>query len=158
MKNIHFFFGHLQLRFTEMGKDNVAGPLIQRCQEFTEKVKSDQRICSGIYWKLANIYWWLVTMTQSTSYLLIKSGGKGITDKRRGGKRYKVWIVRQKWEKRQKSQIPRAQSWKKRDIHGRIKNPKGKQNNPVNMSMVNECISRVKGSIAIFNSPWTKSL
>lgn len=50
------FLCHLQLRFTERGKDNMAGSLIQRCQEFPERIKSDQMICGGIYWKLANIY------------------------------------------------------------------------------------------------------
>lgn len=38
------FLCHLQLRFTEMGKDNMAGSLIQRCQDFPERVKSDQMI------------------------------------------------------------------------------------------------------------------
>lgn len=38
------FLCNLQLSFTELEKDNKVGPLIQRCQEFIERIKGDQVI------------------------------------------------------------------------------------------------------------------
>lgn len=50
------FLCHLELRFTGMGKDNTVKSLIQRGQEFIERVESDLVVWQWVYWKLATIY------------------------------------------------------------------------------------------------------
>lgn len=111
----------ISLSFTvKIGKDIRVGSLIQRCQKFTERIKSDPVICQR---GLLEISRHLVTNSNHhTEHQFLADKESQIQEEGAKGSMLELWErERREGEGRKRSQIPRAQGIKKGVIKFRWK-------------------------------------